>query len=115
MSGVLVLLVVHMGVASPCGQFYLPDKEFRSVCPHVAMGPGPYLHLILRNHEVAGVWPLRIPLIQLVPVADSMASGWMKWPFLLIVRTGRVVTDQTHLARGFDPIWYRQILGVPSI
>src|SRR5438876_4651564 len=38
----------------------LPDKEFRSSSPHVAMRLGPYLHLIRRD-EMAGVWPLRIP------------------------------------------------------
>ena len=37
----------------------LPDKEFRSSSPHVAMWLGPYLRL--ETAEVAGVWPLRIP------------------------------------------------------
>jgi hypothetical protein len=39
---------------------FLPDKEFRSSCPHIAMGLGPYLYLN-RRIEIAGVWPLRIP------------------------------------------------------
>lgn len=79
MSGVLVLLVVHMGVASPCGQFYLPDKEFRWICylqtwrvhyfstggsvisadlPTSPQGPD---HLFVsRSQERVGVWSLRI-------------------------------------------------------
>src|SRR6266567_2916616 len=39
---------------------YLPDKEFRSSPPHVAIRLGPYLQLT-RRCELAGVWPLRIP------------------------------------------------------
>ena len=45
----------------------LPDKEFRSSAPHVAMGEGPSLQLSRRG-ELAGVWPLRIP-------GTEMASG----------------------------------------
>jgi hypothetical protein len=45
------------------GQVVLPDKEFRSSRPHVAMGEGPYLQLTRRG-ELAGVWPLRIPGIE---------------------------------------------------
>jgi hypothetical protein len=38
------------------------------------------------------------------------------WPFLLIVRTGRIVTDHAaDLRKGCDMRQYRQILGVPSI
>src|SRR5437764_4883233 len=36
---------------------YLPDKEFRSSPPHVAMRLGPSLQLT-RRRELAGVWPL---------------------------------------------------------
>ena len=63
----------------------LPDKEFRSSSPHVAMRLGPYLHL---DSEVAGVWPLRIP-----------DCGFPTFgPFLLIVRTGRIFTAYAVLA-----------------
>src|SRR5579862_7045747 len=47
------------GITSVRGNF-LPDKEFRSESPHIAMGSGPYLHVVCRS-DVAGVWPLRIP------------------------------------------------------
>src|SRR5262249_16805196 len=65
------------------------------------MGLGPYLRLIVGN-EPAGVWPLRIP-------GAEVFSGFRRqlshrranyhcsrsWPFLLIARTGRIVTDPT--------------------
>ena len=57
----------------------LPDKEFRSSSPHVAMRLGPYLHL---DREVAGVWPLRIPELVYIDFR----------PFLLIARTDRIFT-----------------------
>ncbi len=63
----------------------LPDKEFRSSSPHVAMRLGPYLHL---RFEVAGVWPLRIPGCGF-PTPRS---------FLLIVRTGRIFTASPNFA-----------------
>ena len=114
MSGVLVLLVVHMGVASPCGQFYLPDKEFRylrhccysppggewpghfCLAPHVAMRIGLYLHRLFSG---LGVQSLRIP-----------------FGFLLIVRTDRIVTAHVLTVRdGYDMNEYRRILGCSSI
>ena len=43
------------------------------------------------------------------PLLDS-------WPFLLIARTGRIVTAHVFtLKRGCDTDEYRRILGVPSI
>jgi hypothetical protein len=114
MSGVLVLLVVHMGVASPCGQFYLPDKEFRylrhccysspggewpdhfCLAPHVAMRIGLYLHRLFSG---LGVQSLRIPC-----------------GFLLIVRTDRIVTVLVVIVRNVgDEDEYRRILGCSSI
>ena len=50
----------------------LPDKEFRSSNPHVAMGLGPYLHLTGRD-EMTGVWPLRIQGIA-TAAADSSSA-----------------------------------------
>ncbi len=48
------------GIAPMQGKQNSPDKEFRSAVPRIAAGAGPYLYL-MRLHEVAGVWPLRIP------------------------------------------------------
>ena len=47
---------------SHSGQFHLPDKEFRSGAPYVAVRPGPYLRLDRVGREAVGVWPLRIPV-----------------------------------------------------
>ena len=91
------------------------------------MWHGPYLQLTVRC-EMAGVWPLRIPDIgtvlseRLLPMDTARRrGGYMTltvnepdypllntWPFLLIVRTVRIVTFH----KGG---WYRRIHGVSSI
>ena len=54
---------------------------------------GPSLHLTRRG-EMAGVWPLRIPdSAQGTEGCDPTTHHVnAAWPFLLIVRTGRIVT-----------------------
>ncbi len=82
-----------------------PTRNFALVSPHVAMRLGPYLHLEI-GLEMAGVWPLRIPRSELnKPDLHRSAS----WPFLLIVRTGRIFTA------GAIADEYRRIHGVSSI
>ena len=54
----------------------LPDKEFRSSSPHVAMRLGPYLHLSRGGWRMAS--------------EDSGSTRFRS--FLLIVRTGRIFT-----------------------
>jgi hypothetical protein len=80
------------------GSCVLPDKEFRSSPPHVAMGLGPSLRLSVGT-EPAGVWPLRIPGTELFSRFSAGAfapairhSCSTSWPFLLIARTGWIVT-----------------------
>jgi len=55
----------------------LPDKEFRSRAPHVAMRRGPYLHLTIGG-EMVGVWPLRIPGIETAD-DDSSSRSPERW------------------------------------
>src|SRR5262249_10293404 len=55
----------------------LPDKEFRSSTPHVAMRLGPYLRLLRGGRRLAS--------------EDSRSRS--SWPFLLIVRTAHIVTS----------------------
>ena len=73
----------------------LPDKEFRSSSPHVAMRLGPYLHLGFVHR---GGWRLASE--------DSQEPNSNSGPFLLIARTGQVVTANGGTA-GYN--------GVPSI
>ena len=76
-----------------------PTRNFALVAPHVAMRLGPYLYLTV--DEIDGVWPLRIPDCGIT--SDHERYGLLEklthrsalaWPFLLIVRTGRIVTAQ---------------------
>ena len=83
-----------------------PDKEFRylrtvivHVTPHIAMGHGPYLHPLASREEPC-VWPLRIPFacslavkeLQCLEAFLQLRRALRRRPFLLIVRTGRIVT-----------------------
>ena len=57
----------------------LPDKEFRSGCSTRRRAAWTISSSRRQRREMAGVWPLGIPLPS-------------EWPFLLIVRTGCIVT-----------------------
>ena len=83
-----------------------PTRNFALVSPYVAIGLGPYLQLTRRT-ELVGVWPLRIPRNNLTgELPYPTAHRLLPRSFLLIVRTGRIVTEQAQ---------YRRILGVSSI
>jgi len=79
--------------------------------PHVAMWIGPSLRLPV-GREPAGVWPLRIPAVEVIPDhhrrADVDRSELEGQPFLLIVRSGWVVTA----SQGGE---YHRMLGDSSI
>ena len=74
-----------------------------------------HIFISRRRHEMAGVWPLRIPG---ATWSERMIVATFRLdrtrPFLLIVRTGRIVTAH-DLHPGVDMDEYRRIHGVSSI
>jgi hypothetical protein len=80
-----------------------PTRNFAHLIPHVAMGGGPYLHL---GVGVRGGWRMASEDSntqgRLVPSKSSRDADnpiLEPWPFLLIVRTGRIVTDTCQYRR----------------
>jgi hypothetical protein len=65
---------------------------------------------------VAGVWPLRIPRTSLLPTSYGPTDvERVPWSFLLIVRTGRVVTHPEVSTAGYTGFpAYSQLHSDPS-
>jgi hypothetical protein len=79
----------------------LPDKEFRSsepLCRHRART----ISSTRCRAELVGVWPLRIPHDKNIDgLTLSDYPSLVERPFLLIVRTGRIVTDEDVSTAGY--------------